>query len=287
MLDAKIAINNRCNLNCDYCFLTKSAKELSIDCWVDIFAKLKSLGVEYLDFFGKEPLFDDKCFKIIEKVRNIGIEFNYSMITNGKNLPLYADLIKEYFNSLTISYSGVFNSGRKFTPPFDVVYNIADKIPIEISYDLQVGNFNKVFNTINFLRDIGVSSMYINPIIAMKVEDKPFVISENDLKDLCATLETRYLGINVHVKIPYEYKKLTQKYANYNGNGYLSFGVENSCLCDGSSIFINSDGVAYPCVDCVLRGNKSRGFDFLATPLMSIPKLVTSNGERLCRTVRK
>lgn len=292
LYSAKISINNVCNLHCDYCLLdkTRAPQGLDLNSWLEILFKLKQLGAQHIDFFGKEPLYDRKAFDIIELAQNRGLLFDYHMITNGKNIEKYFEEIVCYLSSLTVSYSGVTTSGRKFIPDFSLIQKLISKgVRLELSVDVQRANISDLPKFITRFKDMGISCLYFKPILGYTSKAKLFEVSEEEYSDFCDyCLSLKPLGIQIDIDIPYTSSFLTNKYKDIPLHANGNIFTEPKCVCDGSFLYIESDGYAYPCGECSVTQNFSRRFDFLRTPLQEIPPLlVSTNGERLCKVVKK
>lgn len=292
---AKLCINDRCNMNCDYCFLDpKFQPELDVDTWVQILAKLKNLGVTEIDFFGREPLYDRKAFDILDKAIKQHITFSYvTMITNGKNIPKYITEISTRLDAITISMGdnknfidGCMEGLCNFTYIRSIVCQLALTCPVEISIDVSNRNISNIRGIIHLLEEAGVKSVYLKPIMAIGKNAKKALkhgVSEMDFENMCEELtNSSTIGIPVKIHIPFNAENLTLKYCGFRGNPNVTFIVEPYCTCDGESLYINSLGICYPCGYCDILKRDEVGFDFLGTPNSEIKKLITSDGRRFC-----
>lgn len=287
---AKIMVNNRCNLRCSYCCLTpQKKKELDVNGWVALLTHLKNnFNTQYIDLFGKEPLFDSKAFDIIRALDNKGIEFNYSMITNGVNIKRYYKDIVELLNSISVSYSGL-DKGREYIFDTNTITKISRTTCVEISYDLQKANKANLMSDLKMFWNIGVGSVYIKPILDYNKVSSDYAISEEEYREIVESLinfqsfsEIPYLAIH----IPFIFPKLTKLFKGVLPTSNYEIQYETKCLCDGSFIFIDCDGTAYPCGECLSLDNKTVGFDYMKTPVKGIQEKLKSNGERLCMVRR-
>lgn len=117
-----MVLGHKCNANCSYCSQHNfGGRYKSKD--LDINYDALSLFTDYINkttpkktklvFFGGEPLvYLDKLYKLVEFFESKSDKFEFSVITNGKNL---TKDVAEYFNnhdfSVTLSYDG-FNQKR-------------------------------------------------------------------------------------------------------------------------------------------------------------------------------
>lgn len=292
---AKLCINDRCNMRCKYCFLPKNRQpELSEEAWVLILHKLKNLGVEEIDFFGKEPLYDRKAFNVLEEAIRQTIAFSsVTMITNGVNVSKYKSEILQYLNSLTISmgddkhdFRSDMGGACNITYMKGILQNIVPKIPVEISIDVSNNNINNIRNYAAIYEDMGVSSIFLKPIMPIGKNARKaakYAVSESDFERLCeGILLHPVYGIDFRVHIPFYFERLTQKYRDFDGDFGIQFITEPVCSCDGNGLYINSSGVCYPCGFCDIMQRTETGFDFLSTSNSEIKDLITSDGKRFC-----
>ncbi|HAU87559.1 MAG TPA: hypothetical protein DCW90_19340 [Lachnospiraceae bacterium] len=162
-----ILINNSCNLRCGYCYMdygniSGNSTSVSIDlnhlriALENVF-RLYEEGIEYIQFFGGEPLLDfEKLESIIHIVnelcqkRNISCP-NYGIVTNGISLTEnMVRAINENNVSLTISIDGpkeIHDAVRinitghgSFIKVKDVVEQYQHKMKNPIIYEMTINN---------------------------------------------------------------------------------------------------------------------------------------------------
>ena len=281
--NVKWFVNDRCNLNCPFCFVSDMKKgRQSLSEQFLVLDKLHSEGVKYVDFFGKEPLLDDTIFKIMEYGRSKDYDFIYSFISNGKNLKKYTkDIIDSPCRSFTISYD--FCSGDRVYQ-----FDLKDLLPfkdksffIELSVDVHSGNSHRILTEINEPLLYGVNSLYFKPITPFgKEEIKDSCITEDNFVNFISEVFDRMSADyeNLSIKIPYTFKDLTK----FGDSPY--FITEPVCLAGKTHFCINSDGVAYGCVAQCGTGNTKNSCDYLKTSEEELYNILSNhkNRERMC-----
>lgn len=171
--EMRVLVNNDCQLKCKHCyygFSDMKQPRLSLDEFRDVFIQARDLGINDFHFSGKEPLFDDFIFEVTKVLREVHPESDCTVVTNGINIPKYANLLKEY------RYSKVFLSvddvgGTSFVRS---VHSVTDKalkalnevgIPVEVFIDLHENNYDKVDYIIDLLNTTyGVKDFYVRTI---------------------------------------------------------------------------------------------------------------------------
>ena len=260
-------INNSCNLSCPFCFV-KGVKgsEVSLETKLKILDKLYTEGVEYVDFFGKEPLFNKDIFKIMSHGESNNYDIYYTFISNGVNLKKYTqDIIHSPCREFTISFD-FHSNDRKFK------FSLEDLLPfkeqgfyVELSVDVHSNNIEDILSKTQELQKFGVSSLYFNPIMPFKnVEVNP--ISETEYNDFIIKFLGYYRNAyDITFKIPFQMKVLSKKYtgdSNFHTEPYCTGGLTHFC--------ISSDGRAFGCVSQCANGNLDFTSDYLNTSIDEI-----------------
>ena len=95
-------IDNRCNMNCRYCFCD-SSKRVDAECQIHVLRKLRS-GFEGINFVGGEPTISSRLLDLLRASRDLG--FETSIVTNGYRLvkePCYLECIAPFVGTIGIS----------------------------------------------------------------------------------------------------------------------------------------------------------------------------------------
>lgn len=279
--NVKWYINNSCNLSCPFCFVKGIHKpEVSLETKFKILDKLHQEGVKFVDFFGKEPLFNKDIFKIMKYGESNNYDFYYTFISNGVNLKKYTkDIINSPCREFTISFD--FHSGdRKFK------FDLKDLLPfkesgffIELSIDVHNSNIQTLMEKSKNLKEFGVNSLYFNPIMPFKGVGVNH-ISESDYEKFIKGFLKEYRDTyEVIFKIPFQMKRLSEKYSiedkNFYTEPFCSAGIDHFC--------ISSDGIAFGCVSQCAKGNMLNSCDYLTTPIGQIYSILSNHKKvRLC-----
>ena len=275
----KWAINDFCNLQCPFCIAEKEpVPTLPIETHFDMLDKMNDMGVTSIDFFGKEPLLDDRIFRLMDYSRDRKYPFSFSAITNGINLPKYKkELILSPIRRLTISHDG-FAKVRQKVLTYEVIREFVDAyFFVEITFDILKSNYKTARKTVlDFFNEAGVASVYVKPIIALgelsEVIKSDYAVVENEYASVCKQL-MKIPGVTMSV--PFRFHNMTQKYKDDP-----RFFCDPYCTC-GSIIFLDCEGTAYGCGE-VAYTSKKRGCDFLKTPKQEIGQIISTIGKRVC-----
>ena len=274
--NVKWSVNNSCNLKCPFCFADYKSKVLTLEEDFRILDKLYEIGVINIDFFGKEPLLDDTIFRIMSYGEERGYSrFNYSFITNGVNLEKYKDaIISSPCRDFTVSYD--FRNVRKFNVPICLIEKFPDDIHIEFTIDVHKDGYKDLaFKVMELDSQWVVDSFYFNPIMPLK-GDSFDAITEDEYEEFIGMLPEDLLDISM-VKIPFEFSRLTKKYAD---NPH--FFTHPQCTAGTNHFFIDSDGLVYGCNMSCMTGNKKQSCDFLTSDLDTIVNTIKTCGRREC-----
>lgn len=160
--EMRVILNNSCQLHCEHCY--HGDNELLGDILTDeelinAIVEARNLGIESIHFAGKEPLFDDRIFRIIEGVKSRNVnDIDFSVVTNGINVPKYVEELKKS------GISKVFLSADdEIVPTVGIRHNAINAavkraiqslcgsgIEIEIFYDLTPQNIEHTIANLRF-----------------------------------------------------------------------------------------------------------------------------------------
>ena len=219
---AKICINDRCNLRCSYCFIEdREPRELSEEGYKRVLDQLHKLNIGLVDFFGKEPLFNERIINIVEYAREKNYPFDFTFITNGVNLDKYYDKIVEgKFESITVSYEGeAEKTGRDFIPSLNTIRSlIKDGVKVNISLDLHKTNKDNIVKSVTKFKELNINEIYIKPIIpvgkSIEIVKKDFYLSSEEFREVIDSLSQEDdLDHNTKIKIgiPLQYNELAKE----------------------------------------------------------------------------
>lgn len=171
--EMRVLVNNDCQLKCKHCYYgfdNMKQPRLSLEEFQRVFVEARDLGINDFHFSGKEPLYDEFIFDVTRSLREVHPSSDCTVVTNGINVPKYADLLKEHrFSKVFLSVDDVQDSSffRSVTHVTDRALEALNKvgIPVEVFIDLHQNNFNKVNSIMSFLYDsYGVRDFYVRTI---------------------------------------------------------------------------------------------------------------------------
>lgn len=220
--EMRVLVNNDCQLKCKHCYYgfdSMKQPRLSLDEFRDVFAQARDLGINDFHFSGKEPLFDDFIFEVTKVLREVHPESDCTVVTNGINIPKYAQLLKEhryskvYLSVDDIGHTSLIRSVRKVTDKALKALNEVG-IPVEVFIDLHENNFDKVDSIIDFLvKKYGVKDFYVRTIslIGSAKDMTPLTSEELDVTyQLLHKYAQSHEDVSVHLTVmaPYVYSLL-------------------------------------------------------------------------------
>lgn len=282
---AKWAINDRCNLSCPYCLASKKVNELPLKDLFRIAYKLYEIGVQHIDFFGKEPLFNENIFAITDYASKRGCDFTYSLITNGKNLNRFIpDIISRNFTQIAVSYDGGYG-GRSYTfDPKQATPLTEAGIEVEYSIDVHRAVLPHIVDICGSLIDKG-SSLYIKPIIPhISQQDNsfadPFYITPDEFLSCIDLVTRKFNGFPITFSIPFQFNAITSKALQYENETTTIFSDLKCCA--GNSLYLSSDGKAYGCGAIHYDNNGNHCVDFLTCSTEDFIHLISDGSCRFC-----
>lgn len=162
--EARLLINNDCNLNCGHCFYGHkelAGKEMDITHWGVAIKKCIEVGVENFHFGGKEPFFDEKIFDIVKEIKKYP-NVTYDVVTNGINVLQYLEQIKEAgFWRVCISIDS-FHQNEEKDKAIDAL--LANGIPVHIFTVASKENVTTIPDLYCHYSKKGISGFYVHPL---------------------------------------------------------------------------------------------------------------------------
>lgn len=174
--EMRVVLNNSCQLHCEHCYHgdNKLIDDILTDEeLVDAIVEAESIGIKSIHFAGKEPLYDDRIFRIINLVKDKGVnDLDFSVVTNAINVPKYAEQIKnsgisKVFLSADDEYSGGEHDIRHNAVNAAVkraILALNGVVPVEIFFDLTPYSIKNVLSNIAYWETWGVDSFHIRTI---------------------------------------------------------------------------------------------------------------------------
>lgn len=183
-IQVRVKPTNRCNHYCYYCAYDINAPEntridrkvqLPYEKIIELLDNFRDMGVKSVTYSGGgEPLIYPHILEILEKTLDYGIEL--SMITNGQKLEgRVADLLKQakwVRVSLDSCDAKTFKETRKVPEKwfYELIDNLKNFVAnkskgciLGINFVVQEKNFNKIYDSIKFFREVGIDNIKLTP----------------------------------------------------------------------------------------------------------------------------
>lgn len=223
--EARILLNNDCQLNCKHCYHNNNELigDILSDAKIISFIKeAYTLGIRSIHYAGKEPLFNDRLFTITEQVRDLVPDMEFSLVTNGINVPKFAERLKKLgLCKICLSADDEFKEddstriGNSNTFIKKAVTALSGEIPIEMSYDLTPENIHNTLKNLKFwFEEYGITSFYIRTLRNVGCAENFPLISVKDLCLLHNELKRCNLNVDIYLNLgacPYFYDVLMDK----------------------------------------------------------------------------
>lgn len=169
----KIYINDGCQFNCTHCFLNginMKGELLSPTRIIDLLEQAIEMGLEELDFMGKEPLIDETIFDYLTFLHLQEKKPNINIVTNGVNVEKYIDLLEITKPNIVLSVAPVGRAERLRDEDLhipDTITLLQERgIPFEITVDVDRNNYSDAVNTIITLKQQrGVNRFYVKTLV--------------------------------------------------------------------------------------------------------------------------
>lgn len=179
-------ITEKCNLRCDYCFVSKRRRHMStetIDASVDFIFNASSSPSRKISicFFGGEPLMVPKtieyiCERALERSAQDNREVSFSMTSNGtlinnRNLKL----IQKYDIKTKVSIDGIGEAQDRHrkqvngTGSFDLIVKNIDNLlslpGVTIRVTVTPDTVTSLIHSIHWLADKGFKHIFFTPVV--------------------------------------------------------------------------------------------------------------------------
>ena len=284
---AKWAFNDRCNLKCPYCLADNDTiQELPFPDLCRIMDRFHELGVEDIDFFGKEPLLNETMFSLIDYADSKGYCFRYSFISNGKNLRKYTkNIIDCGFSTFTISYDGGYG-GRKFIFDLkDLAPFIEKDIPVGFSIDVHRNNVDHLESICNELISGGASNLYFKPIIEHTHSGDEsadnFYLTQDEYLDCVKRVVSKFEGFPLKFSFPFTFNRVARKALELESETTFIFH-DLKCSSGDGIIFVASNGDAYGCGVTYYDNRGKHCINFLSASDSDFELLKSDGTRRFC-----
>ena len=265
-----IAITNRCNLRCTYCYHFSSAGDVDEDLpkeeWLRFFEELKRCAVMDVVLAGGEPFFRKDLNELIEGIVKNNIRF--SILSNGT---LITDEIAEFLSSTgRCDYVQVSLDGSKpethdacrgkgnFNLAIDGIQCLQKhSVPVQVRATIHKHNVTDLEEMAQFLlEEIGLESFSTNAASYMG-------LLRQNVEQAGLTVEDRMLAMETLVRLNKRYDNRINAQAgplaeaamwgemkNARDNGKKQIpgrGHLTACGCVTEKIAVRADGAIVPC----------------------------------------
>lgn len=281
----KWSINNRCNMNCSYCFLKDfTGDEVSLEEKLQAVLKLKSLNIKNFDLFGKEVLINREVFDIAEYIHNNISDSYISCITNGVNLKKYLEpMINSPIEQITLSFSGI-NGNRDSVIDLCAIKLLKEaKKAIEFTIDLSDNTILHLDKNIGLaFNKYSVDSVYLNPIIDIKT-NKSLLLKEPLIETLKG-FSNKYEDKEIYLNLPYQLKSGLKDISElcYSKNIIICGDTICNSL-KGNVFYLDSELKIFGCPIASLNNNINTKKIFEVKDERELSHLILSQGDRPCQ----
>lgn len=171
LLEARMLINNECNLKCNHCFYDfKDTKRelMPLEVWKSIIADCVREGVMNFHFSGKEPFIDESIFNFTKHIKTNYPQCTYDVVTNGTMVKKYINQVKEAgFSRVCLSFDDFEDAKvRKFNSIEEPIKLLVENdIPVAVFVTLTPSNYKNTLDNIRHLNKLGVKYFWIKPVL--------------------------------------------------------------------------------------------------------------------------
>lgn len=221
--EMRVLLNNDCQLNCEHCYHNNNpliGDVLTDEELVKTICDAYKLGIKSIHYAGKEPLINDRIFRITEQVHKLLPDMNFTVVTNGINVYKYIGQIKSCgISKVFLSSEDEFAEEKSLRPlgVNKVVKEAVEalnsaEIPVEIFYDLTPDNIGHTLSNLKFWRKkYKVKEFFVRTLRVVGGAENLQKLSTEDICDLHNELTKTNLNCHITFNIgacPYTYNIL-------------------------------------------------------------------------------
>ena len=215
---AYLHLTHACNFNCWYCYNANIDKnrndELSASEWIDIFHKLKEIGVKKFVITGGEPLLRNDLYDILYKAKKEDI--NIELLTNGSLFDKFdilklSDVVDKIVISLDSMEKSVFSKSREATF-FDKIQTFIDILSVHAHDKLYIrsvitkDNISSIKETKEILKNrYGIKNYITSIFLPNSLEEVKLMPNIDKIIELEKTLNSEF-GRNINYDLSYNLK---------------------------------------------------------------------------------
>ena len=238
-LDVHIAITNKCNMMCPYCYAKdkdfSAQKDMSLHELFSVIDKCNEANVFKLSWSGGEPLCREELFEVLNYANERG--FKQSIITNGTLLDINNIRILKKLN-IAVQISLHELNDKKFWEKCSLL--VKEKIDTIVDVVMDEKIIGKVQSIVESCRKTGIKNVKFGPVIPIGMAQN---IGHN--KTYKEVIKKLIVEIEL-VRKTTDVKIITQ----FDNREYKNSIIPlRTLLCEGATtlIYIDNNGNVYPC----------------------------------------
>lgn len=247
-LDVHIAITNKCNLKCPYCYANDKDfmkhNDMTLEQIINVINKCADANIFKISWSGGEPFCRPELFEILKYTHKKG--FKQSIITNGMLIDIEsAKRLKELNIAVQISLHEI--ADRMFWDKCSLLINNNVDTVLDVVMDENIcGNIGKI---IDYCNDIGIKNVKFGPIIPVGAAKNLIDLNNYTriLHDIIEEIDKYRENNNIRIITQFDNHKYKQE--------FQILGLRE-LLCEGATtlMYIDNNGDVYPCP--LLKENK-------------------------------
>lgn len=245
-------LTGSCNLKCRHCWINpqfekNAGKYLPWNKLKKIIQEAKEIGLSSVKLTGGEPFLHPEILGVIKGLKEmklgVTIETNGTLIDEES-----AEVLKENVNSIAISLDGVSSDHhedlRAVKGCFDETLRGAENLkktgkPFQVIFSLYKKNLEDLFAMPDFVKDIGGTSLKINPVTIVsrseKMEKDGELFSVGEIIQVKKDFDAKFrnCGMRINFDVPAAFQTLD----HIAGYGFGTCGILSilGVLCDGTA----------------------------------------------------
>ena len=246
-----LAVTYRCQNDCGHCYLEhKDKKELALDQWKSVIAKLWEIGIPHVVFTGGEPTLYEGIEELIAKSEEFGQVTG--LITNGRNLRgegYLRDLVNKGLDHVQITVLShresvhdrlVGSEGAWKETMEGLKTALGEDLYVSTNTTIMRSNYEDIEETMRHLIALGVKNIAFNSVIRSGRGEETEGITYDELRSVLTKAKSiaDEKGVNLIWYSP-------TPYCEFNPINY-GLGIKQCTACS-LNMAIEPDGTVIPC----------------------------------------
>ena len=169
--EARIMVNSSCNMACKHCYYgfangKTCSPELKLEEWYEIFDRLSEFGIQQFHFSGKEPLLNNRIFKMIDYIKEHHPHIKYEVVTNGKTVEKFREqIINAGFQRVILSFESFDEDFIRENYALQSLKLLQGEVPLATFIDLTTFSYDKLEANIRRLNsELGIRDFWVRPV---------------------------------------------------------------------------------------------------------------------------